>query len=1149
MRFRVNTNLRARLFQLVSIALLPALGLIIYHAGEQRSKAVSDAENEALRTARVVAAEQRRFVDSSGHLLIALSQLPEVRNLDGRACNVLFARLLKHYRSYANLGVAALDGKVLCSGRPLQFEANVADRRYFQEAVRRQDLGIGIYQVGRISGRESLNLGYPVFGGDERPIAVVFVAIDLVGLNHAAKFSGLPEGSEVTLYDRNATILARYPEAEGFVGRSFPTAEIVKIAMARGEGVAEAAGVDGKQRLFGFASIGSASQKSQILLHVGIPKAVALANADWYLMRNLAALLIVGVLALFVAGYLGDVLFVRQLKSLAQTTARIGAGDFTARTGLSRRKNELDRFAASLDRMAELLEERDREAEKSKQRSQGQLRRFDALREIDMAISSKLELAAVLQVLLEKIELVLPGGVATVRLFNKRTGELEPVACRNLDEESWRAENREIVHGFETTVLENRIPLTVANVQTDPRAASHQFAATFGLVSCLVVPLIAAGDLVGLIDFYTAEAHAFDDEEIDFLAALAGLAAVASHNGRLFEKIRRRETEALALHALTVAASQSLDLNVVLKESVEKISETFYFDATRIFLFNHDMTELEIKAASESRPDAWLGSKSYHRGESIIGRVADTGEAMVFEDLTADRRYRELSVRRAAEKAGNRFLALVPLKTKFKIWGAAVFAGAEPRKLTDEDMRLLTSMCRQIGIAVENANLYEQTAAKAKELTALYSFAGLASQSLDINVLLRKTMEKILEIFQFDAARVFLRQGQSDEIELVTHMGFPEGLMPATRYRVGEGRVGRAIEAGEPMFVDDMELDQSYQRTARNKLMLHQGFRSSFLMPITVGGVNLGVMNVLCKKSYHFSESDIHLIHAVAYHLGIAMGNANLYSQVREKSVELEKANKAKDEFLSVISHELRTPLNVIKGYAEIMRQKVFGEVNAEQESALDKITTQSMTLLHMINDVLQVSTIEANSTRITYSDIDLVALLAELSESYRFASGKSLEIVWHIPADLPTIRTDDEKLRAVLQNLVNNSLKFTEQGTVAIFARYVSDKDVIEFKVEDTGIGIPADKIGTIFDMFQQADSTPTRGYGGVGLGLYIVKNFTDLLRGEVAVVSEVGKGTTFTVTIPLTAETNTPSVETTTPIRTNELPPLPSMASLQSL
>jgi signal transduction histidine kinase len=356
------------------------------------------------------------------------------------------------------------------------------------------------------------------------------------------------------------------------------------------------------------------------------------------------------------------------------------------------------------------------------------------------------------------------------------------------------------------------------------------------------------------------------------------------------------------------------------------------------------------------------------------------------------------------------------------------------------------------------------------------------------------------------------------------------------------------MESGEPMFVEDMASDEAYQRTAHNKLMVKQGFHGSFLIPIKAGGECVGVMNVLGKQPHTFSQSDIRLIHALAYHLGVAMGNAKLFSQVRRKTLELEEANKAKDEFLGVVSHELRTPLNVIKGYAEVLRGNMFGELNAQQESALDKIKNQSINLLHMINDVLQASTIEAKSTRVTLTDIELVALLAELSESYRFASEESVEIIWDFPCDLPTLRTDEEKLRAVLQNLVNNSLKFTEKGTVTVSARWVRDKDVVEFKVEDTGIGIPGDKIGTIFDMFRQADSTSTRGYGGVGLGLYIVKSFTELMGGEVAVASEVGKGTTFTVTVPVTADANAPSVETATRVQTNGLPPR-SINLLQSL
>jgi len=261
------------------------------------------------------------------------------------------------------------------------------------------------------------------------------------------------------------------------------------------------------------------------------------------------------------------------------------------------------------------------------------------------------------------------------------------------------------------------------------------------------------------------------------------------------------------------------------------------------------------------------------------------------------------------------------------------------------------------------------------------------------------------------------------------------------------------------------------------------------------------------------------LIHALAYHLGVAVGNAKLFSQVRRKTIELEEANKAKDEFLGVVSHELRTPLNVIKGYAEVLHGKMFGELNPQQESALDKIKNQSMNLLHMINDVLRATTIDAQTVKVVPVDIDLGALLSELRESYRFAEASDREIVWKFRGDLPALRTDDEKLRAVLQNLINNAIKFTERGAIAVSARCLPGNDAVEIRVADTGIGIPADKIGSIFGMFQQVDGSVTRGYSGVGLGLYIVKNYLDLMGGRIEVTSELGKGTTFLITLPLDA------------------------------
>jgi GAF domain-containing protein len=265
--------------------------------------------------------------------------------------------------------------------------------------------------------------------------------------------------------------------------------------------------------------------------------------------------------------------------------------------------------------------------------------------------------------------------------------------------------------------------------------------------------------------------------------------------------VKRNETEVSALHALTVAVTQSLDLTKVLEEAIKKLTDIFHFDISRVFLFNDDMTELEVSAAHETKPEYWLQAIRFRRGESIVGRVADTGEAMIFADLDQDPRYEELSVSKSSQRAGARFLAVFPIKTKLKTWGALVCGAAAPRTLRSGEIELLGAMINQVGIAVENATLYEQTATKAKELSALYAIVGVASESLDIHLILRRTMEKVLQIFGFDAARVYLLQGEGKELSLVFQDGFSAATELQRKYQIGEGLIGGTLETGEPVGV------------------------------------------------------------------------------------------------------------------------------------------------------------------------------------------------------------------------------------------------------------------------------------------------------------------------------------------------------------
>ena len=244
---------------------------------------------------------------------------------------------------------------------------------------------------------------------------------------------------------------------------------------------------------------------------------------------------------------------------------------------------------------------------------------------------------------------------------------------------------------------------------------------------------------------------------------------------------------------------------------------------------------------------------------------------------------------------------------------------------------------------------------------------------------------------------------------------------------------------------------------------------------------------------------------------------AEANSDLEEANYSLVKANKAKDEFLGVMSHELRTPLNVVLGYSQMVKEGLFGQVNPEQERALQKVIMRSKELLSMISEILQVTSIEAGKLKVEIQEINLGELLDELRATYEIPMDKELTFNWDYPSEPWVMITDGDKLKHILQNLINNAIKFTDEGRVAVSARYCTETEMAEFKVADTGTGIEEELLPSIFEMFRQLDSSVTRNHEGAGLGLYIVKKYTDVLGGKIDVESTVGKGSVFTVTLPL--------------------------------
>jgi signal transduction histidine kinase len=599
--------------------------------------------------------------------------------------------------------------------------------------------------------------------------------------------------------------------------------------------------------------------------------------------------------------------------------------------------------------------------------------------------------------------------------------------------------------------------------------------------------------------------------------------ALQNSYATLEQKVEQRTKEISALYGVTTAVNQSLALEEILNAVIAKTTEMFHFESTRVFLFNDEMEQLELRASFEVDTEHVTGIRVLKRGQGVIGHVAESGEPMMFEDVRTDPRYAALSATKATLNARLGFFAVFPIKTQSRVFGIILFSAQSPRKLTGDETRLLTSMSEHLAVAVEKASLFRQSETRSRQLSVLNTIGAAVSRSLNLEMVLNEAIEKMIEKLNFDASWIYILDPSGKELSLKAYKGLGEDVVQSIAKRnLSAGVTAKIFETGERLVFEDFQNDTTYKHLSVRHKIASLGFASAAGFPIKANDKVIGVLHVANKAGRHFAHDELQLIESIAQEIGVAAANARLFEQVNQKTAELgrmnqelQEANQAKDEFLSVMSHELRTPLNVITGYAEVLGQGILGEIQREQLHAVKTISYQSRELLRMINEILQVGSIEAGKVKANWQTINIFDFLVELRSGYEILSNKEISLCWNIPSRLPVVKTDGEKLKHVLQNLINNAIKFTENGSVTVSARSISK--AIEFEVKDTGIGMPPDMLPSIFQMFRQLDSSNTRSYGGSGVGLYIVKKFVDLLGGKIEVNSALGEGSTFTVTLPL--------------------------------
>src|SRR3989338_9454935 len=595
------------------------------------------------------------------------------------------------------------------------------------------------------------------------------------------------------------------------------------------------------------------------------------------------------------------------------------------------------------------------------------------------------------------------------------------------------------------------------------------------------------------------------------------------------EKLQARYNELQSLNKIGYIILTASDFKSALARVLSEILPACSLDLGVFRLLDAKSQNLEPIASlgfNDLEDENMLRSAYLERGrDPTVDHVLTEKKTVVLENL------RELGALHIMQREGIQSAILLPIKTEQQILGILQVGNRTTRRFQPDEVRLLEGAGNLIGIGVQKAQLYEETRRNLERIRALHEIDKAITSTLDLRAVLDVLLEKIALFLPYPTAvTVRLMNQETGVLESLASRGMDEEEWKMKDSRSVGGRARKIVETKAPLTIRNVQTDP---QTHNPEIFRKHGLVSHLGVPLIVKGKAIGVLGLYTKEEHEFSNEEIEFLSTLAGQTALAINNAQLYEGMA-------KANKVKDEFLSIMSHEMRTPLNVVVGYSGMIMDGMLGEVNEKQKEAMGKIIRLANDQLVMINNVLYATVLETEKTRVESHELSLGDFLAQLKSGYEAPINKELVFNWDYPANLPLIRTDSAKLKQILQNLIDNAIKFTDKGSVTVSARITEGSKqkaeatenrqeegdsthasrlpphaFVEFKVADTGAGIPKEALPMIFDKFKQADSSETRVYGGVGMGLYIVKKFAELLGGQVEVESEAGKGSTFTVTL----------------------------------